>query len=98
MPGTVSPVQGKSSFYGPVDDAQRQALLEGYLDYLNRRDGAYDPQTGTLQLREASLEEMNASALRFAGQMKKLQDLHGYVAHGFFFSVLYRKIEQHGSG
>ena len=71
MPSTVSPVQGKSSFYGPVDDAQRQALLEGYLDYLNRRDGAYDPQTSTLQLREASLEEMNASALRFAGQMSQ---------------------------
>ena len=59
------------SFYGKVDDGQRQPLLQVYLDSLLQRDGPIDPHTGRLPLRETSLEHMNASPVRYAGQVSQ---------------------------
>ncbi len=62
-PGTTT------SFYGKVDDSQRAALLQSYLDYLLSRNGQLDPKTGRLPLREAGLQEMNASPVHYAGHI-----------------------------
>ncbi len=62
-----------NSFFGKVDDTQRQPLLEAYLEYLNRRNGQIEQGTGRLPLREVSLEEMNASKVRFAGQVPQAE-------------------------
>ncbi|HNT26451.1 MAG TPA: hypothetical protein PKM21_18940 [Anaerolineales bacterium] len=59
------------SFYARVDDAQRQALLQAYIDHLQARNGQLDPSTGRLPRREASLETMNASDVRYAGQVSQ---------------------------
>lgn len=61
------------SFYDKVDDAQREVLLQAYVDFLNQRNGPIDPQTGTLPLREISLQQMNTSEVRFAGQISQAQ-------------------------
>lgn len=52
------------SFYQPVDDTQKNAQLEAYLQALAVRDGPLDPQTGQLPLREKSLAAMDSSPLR----------------------------------
>lgn len=59
------------SFYGPVDESQRTALLEAYLESLHARDGELDPQTGTLSRREETLAAMNAAPVRFAGRLEQ---------------------------
>jgi len=79
MERTESTLQNISSFYAPVDDTQRQALLEAYLDSMCRRDGTFDHQTGTLQLRETSLGEMNASPIRYAGKIPQEDFDHLYA-------------------
>ncbi|MBN2148945.1 MAG: hypothetical protein JW726_16290 [Anaerolineales bacterium] len=68
---TISSSTHTPSFYGKVDDAQREALLQAYVDYLTRRNGDIDPQTGCLPLREISLEQMNSSDVRFQGQISQ---------------------------
>jgi hypothetical protein len=60
-----------ASFYAPVDEAQRSALLGAYLDYLAQRNGPLDPETGTLPKRETSLQQMDASAVRYEGQLSQ---------------------------
>lgn len=70
---TTSPSTHIPSFYGKVDDAQREALLQAYVDFLVKRNGPVDPQTGLLPLREISLEHMNSSNVRFDGYIP--QDL-----------------------
>lgn len=62
-----------NSFFSKVDDTQRQPLLEAYLEYLHRRNGPIEQGTGRLPLREVSLEEMNASEVRFAGQISQTE-------------------------
>jgi hypothetical protein len=79
MEKTESTLQKTSSFYAPIDDTQRQVLLEAYLESMNRRDGAYDLQTGTLQLREAGLGEMNASPIRYVGKIPQADFDHLYA-------------------
>lgn len=59
----------KPSFYAPVDDAERERALNGYIAFLNERNGLLDPATGTLPNREASLTDMNASQVRFDGRV-----------------------------
>ncbi len=60
-----------SSFYGPVDDQQREQSLSAYIAYLNERNGLLDPATGTLPNREASLSAMNASPVRYEGRLSQ---------------------------
>jgi hypothetical protein len=60
------------SFFSQVDNTQREALLKAYIDHLLSRDGQLDPQTGTLPKREISLEQMNASPLRFTGKLSQV--------------------------
>lgn len=60
-------LSSRASFYGPVDDAQRDASLNAYISFLNERNGLLDPATGTLPHREASLTTMNASPVVFDG-------------------------------
>jgi hypothetical protein len=57
------------SFYGPVDDAQRERSLGAYIGHLNERNGLLDAATGTLPNREKSLSAMNASEVRFPGKI-----------------------------
>ncbi|MCX6028715.1 MAG: hypothetical protein NT169_05355 [Chloroflexi bacterium] len=71
MVSTRSPLTASSSFYAAADDSQRDAVLEAYIAYLERRNGRLDPKTGTLPLREASLDKMNASPIRFAGKLSQ---------------------------
>ncbi|MBN2549250.1 MAG: hypothetical protein JXB15_08840 [Anaerolineales bacterium] len=67
---TMTPTSS-SSFYAPVDDAQRDAFLEGYLQFLHLRDGELDPQTGALANRESSLQAMNSSPIRYRGRLSQ---------------------------
>ena len=62
-------MQSATSFYDPVDDTHRHGLLEKYIAFLNHRNGQLDLKTGTLPRREESLNQMNASKLRFRGQI-----------------------------
>ncbi len=62
---------GATSFYDPIDESHRQALLEKYIDFLNTRNGGIDANSGTLPHRETSLNQMNASELRFRGQINQ---------------------------
>jgi hypothetical protein len=52
----------KKSFYEPVDNSQREALLGAYLASLEQRNGKITPGSGVLPKREISLEAMNAAA------------------------------------
>ena len=65
----ASSVAGATSFYDPVHNSQREALLGEYLDFLVRRHGSPDKVSGTLPRREASLVEMNSSEGRYAGEI-----------------------------
>jgi len=56
-----------ASFYGPVDDTQRERTLKAYIGHLNERNGLLDAASCTLPNREASLGVMNASGVRFPG-------------------------------
>lgn len=59
----------QSSLFAPVDDAERERALNAYIAFLNERNGLLDATTGTLPHREASLNEMNASHVRFDGRL-----------------------------
>lgn len=60
-----------TSFYARVDNAQREKLLEAYLVYLKNRNGQLEPETGKLPNREVSLQAMNVSTVRFAGEISQ---------------------------
>jgi hypothetical protein len=64
-------LSSSQSFYAKVDDAQREKLLQAYVDFLNQKNGQLDPQTGRLPRRELSLEQMNTSPVRYSGQVSQ---------------------------
>lgn len=59
------------SFFDPVDDGQREPLLQAYLDYLVQRDGPVEPGTGRLPKREVSLAAMNSTGVRYDGEISQ---------------------------
>jgi hypothetical protein len=59
------------SFFEPVDDRQRDALLKAYIEYLGQRNGPIDPANSQLPKREADLAAMNASDVRYAGEISQ---------------------------
>jgi hypothetical protein len=69
-----------ASFYGPVDDAERERSLNAYIGFLNARNGTLDMATGTLPNREASLTAMNASPVRYEGRVSQA-DFDRLLAH-----------------
>ena len=64
-------LSSSQSFYAKVDDAQREKLLQAYVDFLNQKNGQLDPQTGRLPRRELSLEQMNTAPVRYSGQVSQ---------------------------
>jgi hypothetical protein len=66
-----SSISASQSFYAKVDHSQREQLLQAYVDFLNRRNGQLDPQTGTLPNREISLAKMNGSLVRSTRQVSQ---------------------------
>lgn len=59
------------SFFDPVDDAQREPMLQAYLDFLVQRDGPVQPGTGMLPKREVALAAMNNTSIHYSGALSQ---------------------------
>ena len=57
------------SFYQAADLPQREALLAEYLQFMSQRNGVFDPSLGGYVRRQAHLQRLQSSTIRYRGQI-----------------------------
>lgn len=57
------------SFYQSADLSQRELLLADYLHFMSVRNGSFDPTAGGYVKRQAHVQRLQASTIRYRGQV-----------------------------